>query len=245
MPLPPWTADSGSITADTGQATADGYIVPPGSWTADDGFVTADDAYALADGTLLVPPPPPPPVNTNPCGCAYPGLPTVIAPPQDTGGLQLQAAVVAAQNATLIASPFTLISQCALVNQLQVEVVDHFMATGWLNAAAILALYQPPSGDRVGQALAARVAFLQNLYDNAPAPLPGNASGYGSSGWVTVAQNYQQQLYAAQITLVEHIMDVPGGTPASTILGTMTGFQSFPFEYVFNSVGFTDAWIDG
>ncbi len=62
---------------------------------------------------------------------------------------------------------------------------------------------------------------------------------------MTVAQNYQAQLYAAQIALVEHIMDVPGGTSAAVMLANLTGFQSFVFEYSFTSVGFTDAWLDG
>ncbi len=54
-----------------------------------------------------------------------------------------------------------------------------------------------------------------------------------------------QKLYAKQIELVEHIMDLPGGTSAATMLANLTGFQSFVFEYTFTSVGFTDAWIDG
>jgi hypothetical protein len=134
------------------------------------------------------------------------------------------------------------------LNQWQVEAVDHYMVTGWLNAATILATYSAPTWDKVGAILTARVTFLQNLYNNAPTPPVGNANGYGDSGWVTVAQNYQQQLYAAQISLVERIMDVPGGTTAATILANMTGTQTTPagiaFEYVFDSVGFTDAWID-
>lgn len=171
---------------------------------------------------------------------------TVLAPPTDPAGalLDAQIAVLVALIAATPASSPVLASYQQQLNTLQVEAVDHYMVTGWLNAATILALYSAPSWDKPGQTIAKRVAFLQNLFNNAPAPLPGNANGYGSAGWVTVAQNYATALYAKQIELVEHIMNLPGGTSAATMLANLTGFQSFPFEYVFNSVGFTDAWID-
>jgi hypothetical protein len=171
---------------------------------------------------------------------------TVVAPSQDTGGAALLAQIATVQAlVTANANPLVLAQLTAQLNQLQVEAIDHFMVTGWINAATILETYTAPAWDSVGQALTARVAFLQALYENAPAPLPGNAEGYGTAGWVTVAQNYAQQLYAAQISLVEHIMALPGGTPAATMLANLTGFQSFPFEYVFSSVGYTDADTEG
>lgn len=170
---------------------------------------------------------------------------TVVAPPQDSAGAALDAQIAQVQalvNANR--NPLTLAQLVALLNQLQVEAVDHYMVTGWLNAATILETYTVPPADGPGNLLLARVAFLQNLVNNAPVPPAGNADGFGAGGIVTVAQNYQQQLYAAQIALVEHIMDVPGGTSAATMLANLTGFQSFVFEYTFTSVGFTDAWID-
>jgi len=169
----------------------------------------------------------------------------VVAPPKDTAGAQIDAAIAVAQalvNANR--NPLTIAQLVQTLNGLQVQAVDHYMVTGWLNAATILLTYTPPHGDKVGATLLARVAFLTTLVANAPPPPAGNANGYGGAGWVTVAQNYQQQLYAAQISLVEHIMDVPGGTSAATMLANLTGFQSFPFEYSFTSVGFTDEWID-
>jgi len=169
----------------------------------------------------------------------------VTAPPADTAGAALDAQIATVQAlVTANANPAVLAQNVLLLNQLQVEAVDHYMVTGWLNAATILATYSAPAWDRVGQALAQRVAFLTTLVANAPAPPPGNADGYGAAGWVTVAQNYSQALYAAQIALVEHLMDLPGGTSAATMLANLTGSQSFPYEYAFNSVGFTDAWID-
>lgn len=161
---------------------------------------------------------------------------TVVAPPQDAPGAALMASIIAAEQAAIAAesaSSPTVPAFLALINQLQVQAVDHFMVTGWLNAASILALYQPPAWDQVGQTLAARVAFLQNLVNITP-PAVGLPNNVG------FLANFQQQLYQAQIQLVEHIMDLPGGTSAMTILTTMTGFQSFPFEYVFTSIGSTD-----
>lgn len=167
---------------------------------------------------------------------------SVVAPLQDIYGAQIDAAIAASQAlVTANKNPVVLPQYVLELNQLQVQAVDHYMVTGWLNAATILASYQVPSWDKAGGTITARVAFLQALYDNAPAPLPGNASGYGSAGWTTIAAAYAQMLYAKQIELVEHIMSLPGGTSAATMLANLTGFQSFPFEYVFNSVGYTDS----
>ena len=160
---------------------------------------------------------------------------TVVAPSTDPQGALIDAQIVVLQalvNANL--KPMVLPQYVLALNQTQVEAVDHYMVTGWLNAAYVLANFSAPANDRVGQALTTRVAFLQNLTDNAPAMPPGN------NGWTSLAAEYGNLLYAAQISLVEHIMDVPGGTSAATILATLTGYQSFPFEYVFDSVGYTD-----
>lgn len=169
----------------------------------------------------------------------------VTAPSQDTAGALLDAQIATLQALVLAnGNPRVEYQLQQLLNQLQVKAVDHYMVTGWLNAATILVTYSAPAWDRAGQTLATRVAFLTTLAANAPTPPVGNVEGYGGGGWVTVAQNYQAQLYAAQIALVEHIMDVPGGTTAAAILANLSGFQSFSFEYSFTSVGFTDEWID-
>jgi dienelactone hydrolase len=167
------------------------------------------------------------------------GIVSVTAPPLDTGGAALDAMIVVAQNlANSNANLRTLYQAQQYLNQLQVEAVDHYMVTGWLNAATILATYSAPPWDVVGQRLKARVAFLQNLVNNAPANNPTNP--------VTAnpLSNYQQQLYQAQIQLVERIMDVPGGTSAATMLANLTGFQSFTFEYVYTSIGSTSTGED-
>ena len=171
---------------------------------------------------------------------------TVTAPATDVFGAALDAQIATVQalvNANK--NPAVLAGNQALLNQLQVAAVDHYMVTGWLNAGTILASYSAPAWDVVGQTLKARVAFLQNLVNNPPPVPPSNPDGYGSNAYVTVLQNYQQALYAAQIALVERVVDVPGGTTAATILAAMTGFQSFVFEYVFTSVGNTDAVVEG
>ncbi len=160
---------------------------------------------------------------------------TVVAPPLDAPGAALDAQIAIAQAlVTANKNPLVLYQNQQLLNALQVEAVDHYMVTGWLNAATILATYKAPINDPVGAALTARVNALQTLTNNAPAMPAGN------NGWTSLAAEYAQLLYAAQISLVERIMDVPNGTRAATILAALTGFQSFPFEYVFNSVGYTD-----
>ncbi len=167
----------------------------------------------------------------------------VTAPSVDAPGAVLDKAIATVQ--ALVLSNANPAIQYALeqqLNLLQVEAVDHYMVTGWLNASAILTAYTAPAWDLVAQALSARVAGLQTLYDDAPAMPPGNAGGYGSSGWTTVASNYAQQLYQAQIQLVERLMDI-GQPTAATILASLTGVQTAPagitFEYAFVGVGFT------
>lgn len=166
---------------------------------------------------------------------------TVTAPPQDAPGAAIDSQIASVQALiTANKNPRTLSGLQQQLNRLQVQAVDHYMVTGWLNAATILQTYTAPPWDVPGQRIKARVAFLQNLVNHPPTPPPGNANGYGSAGWVTVAQNYQQALYVKQIELVERIMDLPGGTTAAVMLANLTGAQSFPFEYSFTSVGFTD-----
>lgn len=171
----------------------------------------------------------------------------VVAPSVDVYGAAIDASIATAQ--TLVnntpTSSVVYPQYVQLLNQLQVSAIEHYMVTGWTAANVILQTYQPAKRDAVGQTLLARVNFLQNLFNNAPPPPPGNSEGYGGAGWVTVAQNYAVALYAAQITLVEHLMRTTVfGTSAATMLANLTGFQSFPFEYSFNSVGFTDSWVD-
>jgi len=171
---------------------------------------------------------------------------TVTAPSADVYGAALDAQIATVQALVAATSPGKAAypQYVALLNRLQVAAVDHYMVTGWLNAATILASYSSPSWDKTGTVMTARVAFLQNLVNNPPAMPTGNANGFGDSGWTTILQNYQTQLYAAQTSLVEHIMDLPGGTSAATMLANLTGSQSFTFEYVFSSVGFTDQTIE-
>jgi len=175
---------------------------------------------------------------------------SVTAPTIDIAGTALQAQITTQQALVNALSPSAAVypQYVAQLNLLQVELVCHFMLTGWLNAGSnILATYSAPSWDKLGQAQTTRVVFLQNLFNNAPSPPPGNSEGYGGAGWVTVAQNYQQQLYAEQVKLVMHLMDISQPT-AATMLANLTGVQTNPagiaYQYVFNSVGFTDEWID-
>lgn len=175
----------------------------------------------------------------------------VVAPPTDPQGALIDASIATLQAlVTANKNPLIEYQLQQQLNSLQMQAVDHYMVTGWLNAAAILVAFSAPSWDKSGQTIAKRVAFLQGLYNTAlvtPMP-PGNSNGYGDSGWTTIAAARLQELYAKQIELVEHIMVVPGGTSAATMLSALTGVQTAPggapYEYVFSSVGFTDEDIE-
>lgn len=170
----------------------------------------------------------------------------VTAPTTDIYGAQIDATIAASQalvNRTSKSAP--VYPQYLLeLNQLQVQAVDHYMVTGWLNAATILAAYSPPASDAEGAKMLSKIAFLKNLIATAPPMPPGNANGYGGAGWTTVTAAYSQFLYAKQIELVERIMNLPSGTSAATMLASLTGVQSFPFEYAFVGVGFDEEDID-
>lgn len=175
---------------------------------------------------------------------------TVTAPSADKPGALIDAQIAVLQAlVTGNKNPKIEYQLQQALNTAQVQAVDHYMVTGWLNAgSSVLVAYGAPAWDTAGVKIAARVAFLQNLFNNAPAMPVGNAAGYGDSGWTTIAASLAQALYAKQIELVEHIMNLPGGTSAATMLSTLTGVQTnpagIPYAYVFSSVGFTDADID-
>lgn len=173
----------------------------------------------------------------------------VTAPSVDAPGKVIDAAIATAQ--ALVTANTNPLVQAQLEQELvrrQVEAVEHYMVTGWLNAGSnVLAAYSAPTWDPIAQKLASRVADLQNSYNNAPAMPAGNANGYGSDGWTTVKANYLQQLYQAQIQLVERLMGI-GQPTAATILANLTGVQTapagIPFEYAFVGVGFTNDWTE-
>lgn len=176
---------------------------------------------------------------------------TVIAPSTDPSGAALDAQIAAIQAlVTANKNPSVEYQLQQALNLAQVAAVSYYMVTGWLNAATILLTFSAPAWDKAGQVITARIAALQTIYTKAVAAgMPvGNADGYGDSGWTTIAAAYAQTLYAKQIELVEHLMDLAGGTSAATILSTLTGSQTAPagitYQYTFDSVGFTDAWID-
>lgn len=175
----------------------------------------------------------------------------VTAPTTDPAGALIDASIATLQAlVTANGNPKVEYQLTQQLNSLQMQAIDHYMVTGWVNAAAILAVFSAPSWDKDGQTITTRVTFLQNLYNAALVTgMPvGNAQGYGSSGWTTIASAYAQALYAKQIELVEHLMNLPGGTSAATMLSTLTGVQTAPagivYEYVFSSVGFTDEDIE-
>lgn len=177
---------------------------------------------------------------------------SVTAPPLDKPGTLIDAQIAQVQQlVNANKNPLVLYQLQQELNALQVQAVNHYMVTGWLNAGTILQTYTPPSWDVPGQAILARVASLTATYNKAVAtPMPpGNVDGYGGSGWTSLAAQYLQTLYAKQMELVQHLMDLPGGTSAATMLANLTGFQTdpggVPYAYFFQSVGFTDQDIEG
>jgi hypothetical protein len=177
----------------------------------------------------------------------------VTAPPLDIAGAALDAQIATVQAlVTGNKNPLIETQLIQQLNSLQVNAVIHYMVTGWLNAGSnILVVYSPPSWDVQGQKYLKRITGLTTLYNNAvTAGMPvGNAAGYGGSGWTTIASAFAQQLYAEQTKLVMHLMTLPGGTLAATMLANLTGVQTAPagitFNYSFSSVGFTDADNEG
>jgi hypothetical protein len=165
---------------------------------------------------------------------------TVTAPPLDTQGALLDAQIATVQAlVTANANPAVLYQNQQLLNALQIQAVDHYMSTGWLNAGTILATYTAPVGDKTGAALLKLVTDAQTLVTNAPPADPR------ADGIVSPLEVYQQYLYQKQTELVDYIMTTPAGTRAATILANLTGFQSFPYDYVFSSIGFTSEALEG
>lgn len=176
---------------------------------------------------------------------------TVTAPTIDVFGTALQAQVTAAQtlvNATSVSS-VQYPSYAYQLDQLQRALVVHFMMTGWLHAGTnILASFSPPAWDKVGQANKTRIATLQTLVNNAPVTPPLPADPGSAQATKSIQYSYQQWLYNAQVDQVQHLMDLPGGSSAASMLSTLTGVQTtvpgYKYQYSFSSVGFTDEWID-
>lgn len=152
---------------------------------------------------------------------------TVAAPSQDTAGAALLTGV--AQVQALVTAHATPAIQPALVaqlNALQVQAVDHFMATYWVCAANILAQMNPIVTDKNATMMKARIASVQ-------------AQVNATTSLVT-GPYYAQLLNQLQSELVDYYMGT-GAITAASILATMTGVQTFPFNYV-SGYTYYDSW---
>lgn len=183
---------------------------------------------------------------------------TVTASPQDTLGYgeqfnpvgrgQLLLNGIAAQQALVNAPTNQNVkaSQLAQLNALQMEAVDYFMASYWVSADQILATMPPPTTGRFGgyvssqlTSIATRAAQVAALIAaGTPVSPIGNLAPQYSRAYPPSNSAYPLQgpdvfLYGLQTQLVDFLMATQV-TPAWQILATMTGAQTWPYNYVSN-----------
>lgn len=182
---------------------------------------------------------------------------TVTANPLDVPGVYGQGPgkgtqvlnAVAAQQAVVNAAvgPFVTAAQARL-NLLQIEAVDYFMGSYWVSADSILAAFAPlPVNSKYGAYITAQLAaiaarltqinqvppqYSQVLVIGNQAP---QYSKYMPPFPLTPPDTYW---YALQTQLVDFLMST-GIVPASLILSTMTGVQTYAFNYNTNGQFFS------
>jgi hypothetical protein len=173
---------------------------------------------------------------------------TVVAPTIDVAGAALLVGIAAVQ--TLVSSGQNLVALPAMqlqLNALQMEAVDHFMATYWVSADSILAAMPPPTNSRYGPfvtaqlaAITARAAVVAALIARGPLPITmGNQAPQYSRSYPEPMAGYpltlpDTRLYGLQMQLVDFCMAL-SILPAAQILSTMSGVQTYPFNgYVSN-----------
>ena len=153
----------------------------------------------------------------------------------------LQAIVNAAPN------PIQLIAAQAQLNLLQINAVDYFMGSYWVSADQILATFVLPTTGRYGSyitsqlaQIAARLAQINQVpaqysqvitVGNQAPQYPAYMPPYPN----TPPDPYWYQL---QTQLVDFLMQT-SIVPASLILSTMTGAQTYAFNYNTNGQFFS------
>ena len=164
---------------------------------------------------------------------------TVSAPTTDLPGAALLAGIAAVQAlVTTNASPAAQSAQVQQLNALQTEAVDHFMATYWVSADSILAVLPPATtgycGAHISDALnqiAARAEKVAVIVARGlpVSPVGNEAPQYSVAYPLTqVPDTYWYQL---QLQLVDFCM-ANAVLPASLILSTLVGAQTYPFNYI-------------
>lgn len=132
----------------------------------------------------------------------------------------------------------------ARLNQLQIQAVDYFMGSFWVSADQILATIPIPAGGpvtttkeitRLQGLIAIRQAQVNTLIAaGIPVSPVGNEAPQYSTGYPPPMSGYpltlpDAVLYALQQQLVDLLMTT-GIVQASTILATMTGTQTYPWN---------------
>lgn len=167
----------------------------------------------------------------------------------------VQGIVTAARNPAL--QPFMV----AQLNTLQIEAVDYFMGSYWVSADQILAkmttdFVLPKKGDTYVAAqqlaIAARLAAVNALvaagYTLVGTP-PGGVGQQYSVGYPPPNSGYPLTTpdvlwYQLQTQLVDYCM-AKGILPAATILATMTGVQTYPWNGYQSDYTFYQQYWDG
>ena len=183
---------------------------------------------------------------------------TVTASPADVPGVygqgpgkgtQVLNAVAAQQAVVNSAPPAFIAAAAAQLNMLQIEAVDYFMGSYWVSADQILATFSPlPSAPKYNayitaqlNAIAARLAQINqtNPAQYSQVITQGNEapqySRYSPPYPLTPPDTYWYQL---QTQLVDFLME-NGIVLASNILATMTGAQTYAFDYNSNGKYFS------
>ena len=155
---------------------------------------------------------------------------------------------VAAQQAVVNAAvgPFVAAAQAQL-NLLQIEAVDYFMQSYWTAADQILATFAPiPVNNRYGAYITAQLAMISAraaaVATLVAKGLPTSTIGNQGVPQYSVAylpyQVPDTYFYQLNTQLVDFLMTT-GVLPASLILSTMTGVQTYPFNYNTNGQFFS------
>lgn len=182
---------------------------------------------------------------------------TVVASSEDVTGVhgngpgkgtQVLNAVAGLQAVVSGASPAFIVAAKAQLNLLQIEAVDYFMGSYWVSADQILATFAPlPVNNKYGayitaqlNAITARLAQINQappqysqalVYGNQAPQYPAYMPPYPN----TPPDGYW---YALQTQLVDFLM-ANGIVTAGSILATMTGNQSYAFNYNTNGQFFS------
>ena len=183
---------------------------------------------------------------------------------QDPGkGTQVLNAVAGVQ-ATVNAAPASsvqLAASLAQLNLLQIEAVDYFMQSYWVAADQIIATFLAPAvnatatyitalqavnGSKFGAYITAQLAMISARAAAVAAlvakGLPTSTIGNQGVPQYSIAylpyQVPDTYWYQLNTQLVDFLM-VTGILPASLILSTMTGVQTYPFNYNTNGQFFS------